>query len=85
MPEKIWLRVPEPNELPPGATQYWGVECRVCNKHVRIGDASSANIDQVRAATRQTADGKMLWVICPHCHREDQLYAPDDVILIPAS
>jgi len=84
MAEKAWIRVPEKRELPAGASSYWGFQCRVCNARLPIGDAAGKTATHAAAAAAQACPGKMLWVICPHCQAQDQLYRPDEIIVFPA-
>jgi hypothetical protein len=85
MAEKVWLRVPEHHELPAGTSSYWGVDCHVCGKRLAIGDASSKSTAEVRQISANALPGKMLWVICPNCRDQDQLYHHDELIVFPAA
>jgi hypothetical protein len=82
--DKVWFRVPEKSELPSGVLWYWGFECHLCKTRLAIGDAGSNKAEHVQAIAAQQTGGKPIWVKCPSCGDENQLYRSDEIILFSA-
>jgi hypothetical protein len=82
--DKVWFRVPDKSELPLGASSYWGFECHVCKTRMAIGDAGTTKAEQIQAIAAQKTGGKQIWVICPSCGDENQLYRSDEIVVFSA-